>query len=151
MADRWIFRWQVPSQSDTNKHYTVAVDAGGTYGCDCWAYRRNRSCKHIDEVKMNPSVYPPPEGIQLAAAEQNVTRKYTMADILAKADAVRYALEGTGEAGEYIMELLKEVCDGKLRLTVEEFGKLAPYFRPFLPGLTISGARTIAAEYKVNH
>lgn len=50
--DRWVKRWQVPSESDPDKTYTVAVDANGNYGCSCpvWKFRRIE-CHHIRRVK----------------------------------------------------------------------------------------------------
>jgi hypothetical protein len=52
MADRWIIRWKVPSESDPDKTYIVARDAEGEYGCSCpvWKFRR-QECKHIRAVK----------------------------------------------------------------------------------------------------
>lgn len=50
----WVLRWQVQSHSNPARHYTVAVDEHGTFGCDCpqGKYHRDRGpCKHIREVQ----------------------------------------------------------------------------------------------------
>jgi hypothetical protein len=50
--DRWVKHWQVPSSSDPDKTYTVAVDKDGNYACSCphWKFRR-QECHHIRRVK----------------------------------------------------------------------------------------------------
>jgi hypothetical protein len=55
MADKWISRWYVGSDSNPDKTYTVAVDAAGNFGCSCPAWtpskQRRQDCKHIKRVK----------------------------------------------------------------------------------------------------
>lgn len=52
MADtnRWKQQWTVPSNSG-GKDHKVSEDQEGNYFCDCWPFRRNRACKHIDVIK----------------------------------------------------------------------------------------------------
>lgn len=46
-------QWEVPSESDEKKTYTVSLKKDGTYVCHCWPFLRNRQkeCKHILLVK----------------------------------------------------------------------------------------------------
>jgi len=80
--DRWVKRWQVPSESDPDKTYTVAVDANGNYGCSCpvWKFRRLQ-CKHIDFVlsgggdTVDEKVLANKAGIQLQSLADRMEKK----------------------------------------------------------------------------
>ena len=50
MADQWVKRWKVLSES-SDSVYTVALHKEGHYGCSCphWKFRR-KECKHIRQV-----------------------------------------------------------------------------------------------------
>jgi hypothetical protein len=49
--DAWVNRFTVPSTSKPLDVYTVAQRrSDGTWGCSCWAWRRNRRCKHLERV-----------------------------------------------------------------------------------------------------
>jgi hypothetical protein len=57
----WENSWQVQSESDKNKFYTVSRSSDGTFGCSCphWIFRK-KMCKHIrgvveKEVYDNPA------------------------------------------------------------------------------------------------
>jgi len=49
---RWIKKWEVPSESNKNVMYVVALSDKGTFGCSCpvWKFRR-QECKHIESIK----------------------------------------------------------------------------------------------------
>lgn len=49
-GDRWEQQWLVPSNSGSKEH-KVSKDHEGSFFCDCWPFRKNRTCKHIDVVK----------------------------------------------------------------------------------------------------
>lgn len=49
--DQWKNRFTVPSTSKPGEVYTVAQRHGDeSWGCSCWAWRRKRTCKHLDHV-----------------------------------------------------------------------------------------------------
>ena len=37
-----------PSKSKPGKEYHVIKAMDGTYYCDCWQWKRNRTCKHLE-------------------------------------------------------------------------------------------------------
>ena len=48
---RWTEHWQVQSESNTSRYYTVSRAEDGTFGCDCPAWKFKRiQCKHIRGV-----------------------------------------------------------------------------------------------------
>ena len=49
-SDRWEQQWLVASNSGGKEH-KVSEDLDGNFFCDCWPFRRNRTCKHIEVVK----------------------------------------------------------------------------------------------------
>src|SRR5262245_11089707 len=49
--DQWTNRFTVPSTSKPGEVYVVAQRHGDqSWGCSCWAWRRKRTCKHLDRV-----------------------------------------------------------------------------------------------------
>lgn len=38
---------QIPSSSNPSKHYDIVLGDDGTIYCNCWGWKRNRSCKHL--------------------------------------------------------------------------------------------------------
>lgn len=62
---KWVKKWNVTSFTDPDKSYKVSIaDDGVTWGCSCWPWRKTREdCKHIREVKSNPT--PPDEEITI--------------------------------------------------------------------------------------
>lgn len=48
--NRWKQQWLVPSKSG-GKDHKVSEDQDGDFFCDCWPFRKNRTCKHIDVVR----------------------------------------------------------------------------------------------------
>ena len=54
----WFESWQVQSESDPSKFYTVSRKTDGTFGCSCpaWTVRRI-NCKHIKVIasSLSPS------------------------------------------------------------------------------------------------
>ena len=49
--DQWTNRFTVPSTSKPGEVYVVAQRHGDkSWGCSCWAWRRQRRCKHLDRV-----------------------------------------------------------------------------------------------------
>ncbi len=49
-ADRWVQRFSVPSLTDPERAYVVAIDATGELGCSCPAWTHDperKACKHI--------------------------------------------------------------------------------------------------------
>ena len=52
MADRYVKRWVIPSES-SDREYIIALDKDGNYACSCPAWTRHfprRNCKHITMV-----------------------------------------------------------------------------------------------------
>lgn len=48
---QWTNRFMVPSTSKPGEYYRVAQRKDdGTWGCDCWAWRRKRQCKHLVDI-----------------------------------------------------------------------------------------------------
>ena len=48
--DQWTNRFTVKSSS-SDKIYTVAQRrSDGTWGCDCWGWKRHRHCKHLVDI-----------------------------------------------------------------------------------------------------
>jgi len=48
---QWTNRFTVPSTSKFGEVYVVAQRQGDhSWGCSCWAWRRKRTCKHLDRV-----------------------------------------------------------------------------------------------------
>jgi len=47
----WVQKWDVQSESNPQKFYTVSRGDDGTFGCSCpaWTFHR-RTCKHIRGV-----------------------------------------------------------------------------------------------------
>lgn len=50
-SDRWKRQWFVPSNSG-GKDHKVSEDFVGAMFCDCWPFRKDRTCKHIDTVRL---------------------------------------------------------------------------------------------------
>ena len=48
--NRWKQQWLVPSNSG-GKDHKVSEDQDGDFFCDCWPFRKNRTCTHIDVVR----------------------------------------------------------------------------------------------------
>lgn len=66
----WKDRWEVPSNSDPDKKYTVAVTYDGIYGCTCpaWKFQKldfafRKPCAHIKRIKAQETIpnYIPPK------------------------------------------------------------------------------------------
>lgn len=49
---KYLKKWQIPSENDENKTYTVSLTDKNTFACSCpvWIFRR-QECKHIARVK----------------------------------------------------------------------------------------------------
>ena len=57
-TDHWVARYSVES-SNGDTLYTVAQKDDGTWGCNCWIWKKTRSdCKHIQAVRANPACFP---------------------------------------------------------------------------------------------
>jgi hypothetical protein len=50
-SNRWKRQWHVPSNSG-GKGHKVSEDQDDNMFCDCWPFRRNRTCKHIAVVRL---------------------------------------------------------------------------------------------------
>jgi hypothetical protein len=49
--DQWMNRFMVPSTSKPDVFYRVAQrKSDGSWGCDCWAWKRRRKCKHLTDI-----------------------------------------------------------------------------------------------------
>lgn len=48
----YIKKWEIPSEKDSNKFYTVSLTDKNTFACSCpiWIFKR-QECKHIQRVK----------------------------------------------------------------------------------------------------
>lgn len=48
---KWVENWEVQSESNPEKFYTVSRAVNGEFGCSCpqWVYRK-KTCKHIQGV-----------------------------------------------------------------------------------------------------
>lgn len=154
MGDRWVYRWLVPSGTDHTKEYVVSVDRQGRYGCSCWAWRRNRTCRHIEQVMMDPESYggKMPVGIQTRQPANKPAPKggYKIADVLRVRGAVLLAIEVTKEAPKSALDRLELLGDSTtaMRLDIEGVANLFQYFKPFLPGLTKTALREMFTDYK---
>ena len=40
-----------PSSTTPGKTYTVSRDDNGNFWCECWVWKRKRSCQHTQEVE----------------------------------------------------------------------------------------------------
>ena len=48
---QWVNRFTVESNSTPGKYYTVAQRRGdASWGCSCWAWRRQRRCPHLHDI-----------------------------------------------------------------------------------------------------
>ena len=49
---KWVRKWRIPIQKNTDRFRTVAIDENGNYGCNCpdWIFYRE-NCLHILMVK----------------------------------------------------------------------------------------------------
>lgn len=47
-----IKKWKVPSKSKIGVHYIISLFNNGDYSCDCFAGKRNKTCSHINIVKL---------------------------------------------------------------------------------------------------
>ena len=48
---QWTNRFMVPSTSKPDTYYRVAQrKTDGSWGCDCWAWKRRRKCKHLIDI-----------------------------------------------------------------------------------------------------
>jgi hypothetical protein len=62
----YYFMRQVQSHSNPNKHYEIKMDEQGFLSCNCpsWIFnqRRDRTCKHIDEIRGTDGITISPKG-----------------------------------------------------------------------------------------
>ena len=62
--NRWRKQWMVHSRSGGDPH-KVSLDRNNAYWCDCWPFKKNRTCYHIDVAKGGGGdeigVHQPPE------------------------------------------------------------------------------------------
>jgi hypothetical protein len=48
---QWTNRFLVPSTSKPDTYYRVAQrKTDGVWGCDCWAWKRRRACRHLTDI-----------------------------------------------------------------------------------------------------
>ena len=107
MADKWIRRWDVPSESDPEKSYVVAQDTDGNYACSCpqFVYRR-KECKHIVAVKNGEY----PERSERTGQEPEF--------VLANVRAVTRVTGDPGEKGGKVLVPLIPLGDAHFQATV---------------------------------
>lgn len=107
MGDKWVRRWDVPSASDADTTYVVAIDAEGNYGCSCprWKFRR-LECHHIAEVKAG--IHAPRGKIQKREPEI----------VLAIVRAVIAEVGDDGETVERVLTPLIPIGDTHFQATV---------------------------------
>lgn len=52
--DQWVNRFTIRSETSSATYVVaqrrVPTKADGAWGCSCWAWRRNRRCKHIEKI-----------------------------------------------------------------------------------------------------
>jgi hypothetical protein len=56
---KWVNNWEVQSESNPEKFYTVSRADSGEFGCSCpqWVYRK-KICKHIQGIMSSLGVEP---------------------------------------------------------------------------------------------
>ena len=108
MADKWIRRWDVPSESDPEKSYVVAQDVDGDYGCSCpaWRFRGRRECRHIEAVKNGEH------------PERSEPKKQEPEFVLANVRGVTPVMGDRGEKGGKVLVPLIPIGDTHFQATV---------------------------------
>jgi len=47
---QWINRFMVKSTSSSSVYRVAQRRSDGSWGCDCWGWKRHRKCKHLTDI-----------------------------------------------------------------------------------------------------